>query len=88
MTTPAVTAKRTRRPDALTRAFLVLTAVYAIWALGLILLTVVAIAEPAFLYRDAKTALKAAGATVVLLIAGWYGWLSMTAEIMSHHRAL
>ena len=25
---------------------------------------------------------------VVLLIAGWYGWLSMTAEIMSHHRAL
>ena len=39
--------------------------------LGLIVLTVLAIADPAFLYRDAKTALKAAGATVVLLIAGY-----------------
>jgi len=80
MTTPAVTAKRTRRPDAWTTAFLVLTAVYAVWALGLIILTVLVIAEPAFLYRDAKTALKAAGATVVLLIAG-YQYFTMGAAM-------
>jgi len=78
-TTPAA-AKRTRRPDAWTTAFLVLTAAYAVWALGLIVLTVLAIADPAFLYRDAKTGLKAAGATVVVLIAG-YQYFTMGAAM-------
>ena len=64
-TTPAA-AKRTRRPDAWTTAFLVLT--------------VLAIADPAFLYRDAKTGLKAAGATVVVLIAG-YQYFTMGAAM-------
>lgn len=63
------TAKRTRRPDAWTTAFLVITAVYGAWALALIGLTLLSIAEPTFLYQDQKTFLKAVGATVVLLLA-------------------
>ena len=66
---PAPTAKRTRQTDAWTTAFLGLTAVFGTWALALIFLTFTAIAEPRFLYQDQKTALKAAGATVVLVLA-------------------
>jgi hypothetical protein len=64
---PAV--KRTRRTDGWTDAFLVLTAVFGVWAASLVVLTTLAIVRPTLLYEDQKTALKAAGATVVGLIA-------------------
>jgi small-conductance mechanosensitive channel len=65
----AAPVKRTRRSDAWTTLFLILTAVLGAWSLVLIVLTLLAILQPAFLYSDAKAALKAAGATVVALIA-------------------
>lgn len=67
--TAPVAVKRTRPTDAWTTVFLVLTAVFAVWAIVLVALTMLAIAQPSFLYQDAKTALKAAGASVVGLIA-------------------
>jgi hypothetical protein len=66
--------RRTRQTDAWTTLFLVITAVYGAWAIGLIVLTLLTIAQPSFLYQDQKTALKAAGATVVLLIAAYQGF--------------
>ena len=68
------TVRRTRQTDAWTTLFLVITAVYGVWAIGLIVLTLLTIAQPSFLYQDQKTALKAAGATVVLLIAAYQGF--------------
>jgi hypothetical protein len=71
---PAATAppvKRTRKTDAWTTAFLVLTGAFSLWATALVLLTALAIAQPSFLYQDQKTLLKAIGATVVLLLAGY-----------------
>ena len=65
-TTPV---KRTRRSDAWTTIFFVLTALFGAWSLTLIVLTVLAITQPAFFYSDAKAALKAAGAVVVALVA-------------------
>jgi small-conductance mechanosensitive channel len=65
----AAPVKRTRKSDIWTTLFLVLTAVLGIWSLTLIVLTLLAIAQPAFLYSDQKAALKAAGATVVGLVA-------------------
>jgi hypothetical protein len=62
-------AKRTRPTDGWTTAFLVLTGVLGAWSLVLIVLTLLAIAQPAFFYSDQKAALKAVGATVVALIA-------------------
>jgi len=66
---PVTPVKHTRRSDVWTTAFLVLTTVLGGWSLILIVLTVLTIAHPAFLYSDQKAALKAAGATVVGLIA-------------------
>lgn len=64
-----VAAKRTRRSDRWTDAFLVLTAIFGLWGIGLVVLTTAAITSPAFLYQDQKIALKAVGATVVGLLA-------------------
>jgi hypothetical protein len=61
--------RRTRTPDWLTDAFLVLTAIFAIWGVALVALTFAAIAQPAFFYSDQKSAIKAAGATVVAFLA-------------------
>ena len=58
-----------RRADRFTDAFLVLTAIFGVWAVVLFVATLLAIARPAFLYSDAKNFLKAAGATVVGLLA-------------------
>lgn len=60
---------RTRTPDWLTDTFLILTAIMAIWGVGLVVLTFLAITQPAFFYSDAKSAIKAAGATVVAFLA-------------------
>ena len=69
---PAAPAKvyprRTRVPDWFTDLVLVITAVFGVWAVGLVVLTFIGITEPAFYYSGAKSAIKAAGATVVVLL--------------------
>jgi hypothetical protein len=65
----AASVKRTRKPDGLSWVFLALTAVFGVWGLSLFILTVLAIAQPAFLYSDQKNLLKAVGATVVAVLA-------------------
>jgi hypothetical protein len=67
--TPAKTyPRRTRVPDWLTDAVLVLTAVFGVWAVALVVMTFVGLAVPAFYYTDQKAAIKAVGATVVVLL--------------------
>jgi hypothetical protein len=61
--------RRTRTPDWLTDLFLAITTLFGAWGVGLIVLTTLAIVQPAFLYSDQKSALKAAGATVVAILA-------------------
>jgi hypothetical protein len=41
----------------------------AVWAVALVVLTFLAITQPQFFYSDQKSAIKAAGATVVAIIA-------------------
>ena len=65
----AATAKRTRKTDRWTDLFLLITAIFGLWGIGLVLLTTAAIISPTFLYQDQKIALKAVGATVVGLLA-------------------
>jgi hypothetical protein len=70
-TTPAASApreRRTRLPDRLTDVVLVITAVFGVWAVGLVVLTFIGIAVPALYYVDQKAAIKAAGSTVVVLL--------------------
>lgn len=62
-------AKETRPTDAWTTIFLVLVTGLGAWSLALIVLTVLAIAQPSFFYSDEKAALKAIGASLVGLIA-------------------
>jgi hypothetical protein len=72
MTTPAVSAPRARRtrvPDRLTDLVLVITAVFGVWGVALIVLTIIGITEPAFIYSDPKIAVKALGSTVVAGLA-------------------
>jgi hypothetical protein len=61
--------KRTRETDQWTDLFIVITAIFGLWGIGLVVLTTAAIISPAFLYQDQKIALKAVGATVVALLA-------------------
>lgn len=72
MSTPAATApqpaRRTRVPDRLTDLALIVTAVFAVWAVALVVLTFIGIAQPALYYVDQKAAIKAAGSTVVVLL--------------------
>ena len=70
-TTPAASApreRRTRVPDRLTDLVLVVTVVFGVWAAALVALTFIGITVPAFYYVDQKAAIKAAGATVVVLL--------------------
>jgi hypothetical protein len=60
--------RRTRTPDWLTDFVLVLTGVFGVWAVALVVLTFIGITQPAFYYSDQKSALKAAGSTVVVLL--------------------
>ncbi len=57
-------------PDWLTDLVLLITAVFGAWGVVLIVLTVVGITQPAFVYSDPKAALKALGSTVVVVLAG------------------
>jgi hypothetical protein len=69
MTTIPTTARRTRQPSRWTELFLLVTAMFGIWGVGLILLTLLAIAQPALFYSDQKALFKAAGSTVVAFLA-------------------
>lgn len=72
MTVPTAGARearrRTRVPDWLTDVVLVITAVFGVWAVALVVLSFIGIAEPAFYYTDQKAAIKALGSTVVILL--------------------
>jgi hypothetical protein len=65
---PKVYPHKTRTPDWLTDVVLIITAVFAVWAVGLVILTFIGITQPAFFYSDDKAAIKALGATVVVLL--------------------
>jgi hypothetical protein len=65
---PKAYPRRTRTPDWLTDAALVITAIFGIWAVGLVILTVIGITQPAFYFSDQKSAIKALGSTVVVLL--------------------
>jgi len=68
-TPPAkVYPRKTRPPDWLTDLVLVITGVFGVWAVALVVLTFIGITQPAFYYSDQKSAIKAAGSTVVVLL--------------------
>jgi Family of unknown function (DUF6529) len=66
--TAKVYPRKTRTPDWLTDLVLVITGVFGIWAVALVVLTSIGITQPAFYYSDQKSAIKAAGSTVVVLL--------------------
>jgi hypothetical protein len=69
MTTPAkVYPRKTRTPDWLTDLVLVITGVFGVWAVALVVLTFIGITQPALYYSDQRSAIKAAGSTVVVLL--------------------
>jgi hypothetical protein len=65
---PKVYPHKTRAPDWLTDVVLIITAVFGVWAVGLVILTFIGITQPALLYTDDRAAIKALGATVVVLL--------------------
>jgi hypothetical protein len=73
-------AKRTRPPDALSGVFLVVTAFFGAWGLGLLVLTAAAIVQPGTVYSDQKNLLKALGASVVGVLAV-FQWFTMSAAM-------
>jgi len=60
--------RKTRTPDWLTDVVLVITGIFGVWAVALVVLTFIGITQPAFYYSDQKSAIKAAGSTVVVLL--------------------
>ena len=64
---PAV-ARKTRTPDRFTDVVLIVSAVFGIWAVALTILTIIGITKPGFYLSDPKAALKAVGATVVVVL--------------------
>lgn len=69
MTTSTSPVPRTRPASRWTELFLLVTALFGVWGVALIVLTLVAITQPAFFYSDQKAFFKAAGSTVVAFIA-------------------
>jgi hypothetical protein len=63
-----VYSRKTRTPDWMTDVVLVITGVFGVWAVALVVLTFIGITQPAFYYSDQKSAIKAAGSTVVVLL--------------------
>jgi uncharacterized protein DUF6529 len=60
--------RKTRTPDWLTDAVLIVTGIFGIWAVVLVVLTFIGITEPAFYGTQEKAAIKAVGSTVVVLL--------------------
>jgi hypothetical protein len=73
-TTPATRPRRTRTPDLFTNVMLVVSVVFAGWGVGLAVLTLIGIAEPAFIYIDTRNLIKAWGSTVVAVLAVSQTW--------------
>ncbi len=67
--TPAAPVRRTRRTDAWTSLFLLLTGSLGVWSLALIVLTLLAIIDPARDAEDDLAGLKWVGAITIALIA-------------------
>jgi hypothetical protein len=67
-------ARRTRKADAWTDLFFVITSVFGVWAVALVILTMLTIIEPRFLYSDQKVTLKAIGASAVGILALFQGY--------------
>ena len=65
---PKTYERKTRTPDWLTDVVLIVTGVFGVWAVALVVLTFIGLAQPAFYYTDQKAAIKAAGSTVVVLL--------------------
>jgi hypothetical protein len=72
--TEAQPPRRTRTPSWLTSIVMVVAIVFGIWGVALVILTTVGILKPAFYYTDQKSAIKAAGSTVVALLALGQTW--------------
>ena len=53
----------------MTDVVLVLTAFFGVWAIVLIVLTILGITQPTLIYSDPKAAIKALGSTVVAILA-------------------
>jgi len=68
--TPSAPPRRTRAPDWMTDLVLVVTAFFGVWAVVLIVLTIIGITVPALYLIDQKAAIKALGSTVVVVLAG------------------
>ena len=66
--TKKVFERKTRTPDWLTDAVLVATGIFGIWAVALVVLTIIGITHPAFYGTQEKAAIKAVGSTVVVLL--------------------
>ena len=66
---PVAPVRRTRRTDAWTTLFLVLTGSLGVWSLGLVALTLLAIIDPARDAEDDAAALKSVGAVTIAMIA-------------------
>jgi hypothetical protein len=60
--------RKTRVPDWLTDAVLIVTGAFGIWAVILVALTFMSLAEPSFYTTDQKAFIKALGSTVVVLL--------------------
>jgi hypothetical protein len=70
MSTPVpAAARRTRTPDRFTDLVLIVSGVFGIWAVALTVLTLIGITQPAFYLTDPKATIKAAGATVVVVLS-------------------
>ena len=68
-TDPVAPARRTRRTDSWTTLFLLLTGTLGVWSLVLIVMTLLAIIDPAGDAEDDVAALKWVGAVTIALIA-------------------
>jgi hypothetical protein len=60
--------RKTRTPDWLTDAVLIITGLFGVWAVALVVLTFIGITQPAFYGTQEKAAIKAVGSTVVVLL--------------------
>jgi hypothetical protein len=66
--------RKTRTPSWMTSIVLVVTLIFGVWGVALVILTTLGILKPAFYYTDQKSMIKAAGSTVVALLALSQAW--------------
>jgi uncharacterized protein DUF6529 len=66
--TPKVYERKTRVPDWFTDLVLVITGAFGVWAVILVAMTFLSLAQPSFYTTDQKAFLKAIGSTVVVIL--------------------